>query len=139
MSYVVEKVFEHNGFVCVVAMMDMGHRCGYVGVPKSHKYYGKDYTRIEQYIDCHGGLTYSGDRNYPLADRNDLWWFGWDYAHLYDGIDWESFEKNFDSETVNRKRKWTFGNEYYDYAYSIEEVEEDCKSVAEQLTEQTND
>ena len=137
-NYVVEKVFEHSGFLCVVAMMDMGHRCGYVGVPKPHKYYGKNYRRIADYIDCHGGLTYSGGRNYPLADRDDLWWFGWDYAHLYDGIDWESFEKNFDREIVNRRREWAGSGDYYNYRYSIEDVEEDCKSVAEQLKEKNN-
>lgn len=132
-EYVVEKVFEHQGFVCVVAMMRLGHRCGYVGIPKEHKFYGKDYTKLDEYIVCHGGLTYSGDGKYPLDTRDDLWWFGWDYAHYMDGIDWESFEKNFDETTVEMTRRCTCLN---GYPYPLYEVEEECKCVANQLKEE---
>ena len=41
--YKVESDFEYNGLRCVVTFGDMGHRCGYVGVPKTHSLYGKDY------------------------------------------------------------------------------------------------
>ena len=44
----VEKDFEHNGHRCVVIFTDMGHRCGYVGVPKWHPLYGKGY---DDYLD----------------------------------------------------------------------------------------
>ena len=40
--YIVEKEFNHNGLKCVVTFSNMGHRCGYVGVPKWHPLYGKD-------------------------------------------------------------------------------------------------
>jgi len=43
-NYIVEKQFEHNGLMCVVTFSTMGIRCGYVGIPKSHPLYGKDYT-----------------------------------------------------------------------------------------------
>lgn len=36
----IEKEFEHQGYKCVVIMTDMGHRCGYVGIPKKHPLYG---------------------------------------------------------------------------------------------------
>ena len=34
--YIVEREFEHAGYKCVVAFGAIGHRCGYVGVPKIH-------------------------------------------------------------------------------------------------------
>ena len=43
-NYIVEHEFEHAGYKCVVTFSAMGHRCGYVGIPKNHPLYGKDYT-----------------------------------------------------------------------------------------------
>lgn len=43
MSYIVEREFEYAGYKCMVVFQDMGHRCGYVGVPKGSKLYGKSY------------------------------------------------------------------------------------------------
>nr|DAR11116.1 MAG TPA: hypothetical protein [Bacteriophage sp.] len=42
--YIVEREFEHTGYKCVVVFTHMGHRCGYVGIPKNHPLYGKDYS-----------------------------------------------------------------------------------------------
>lgn len=42
--YIVEQEFEHVGYKCVVTFNVMGHRCGYVGIPKSHPLYGKEYS-----------------------------------------------------------------------------------------------
>mgnify|MGYP000712850457 CR=1 FL=1 len=42
--YVVEREFEHAGYKCVVTFSAMGHRCGYVGIPKNHSLYGKKYS-----------------------------------------------------------------------------------------------
>lgn len=41
--YIVECEFEHAGYKCVVVFTRMGHRCGYVGIPKEHPLYGKGY------------------------------------------------------------------------------------------------
>lgn len=41
--YIVEREFEHVGYKCVVTFNVMGHRCGYVGIPKNHPLYGKEY------------------------------------------------------------------------------------------------
>lgn len=43
-NYIVEKEFESNGLKCVVTFQRLGHRCGYVGVPKGHPLYGKEYS-----------------------------------------------------------------------------------------------
>lgn len=138
MAYIIEKEFEYKGLWCIVAMMDLGHRCGYVGVPKGHKYYGISHSDIEHIIDCHGGLTFSSkyeNENYPSKEHTDLWWFGWDYAHFCDANDWESFEKNFDSEIVEKRKLY---RSLWDYdsdgtiAY-IENVEQCCKNVVDQF------
>lgn len=55
------------------------HPCGYVSVPKNHPFYGKRCLEIEDYIEVHGGLTFSG----KLHSLDGLW-FGWDYAHAGD-------------------------------------------------------
>lgn len=55
------------------------HPCGYVSVPKNHPFYGKSYWDIEDKIEVHGGLTFSG----KLHGFEGLW-FGWDYAHAGD-------------------------------------------------------
>lgn len=38
-----EKDWTYKNLRCVVIMTCMGHRCGYVGVSKTHSLYGKDY------------------------------------------------------------------------------------------------
>jgi len=35
-------------------------------------------------LACHGGITYSGSGAYPIPSIADLWWFGFDTAHLCD-------------------------------------------------------
>lgn len=46
--YKVEKDFEYKGLRCVVTFGDLGHRCGYVGIPKTHILYGKEY---DEYLE----------------------------------------------------------------------------------------
>lgn len=55
------------------------HPCGYVSVPKNHPFYGMSYLEIEDKIEVHGGLTFSGKLH-----GFDGFWFGWDYAHAGD-------------------------------------------------------
>ena len=109
----VESDFEHEGLRCVVVKQPMGHRCGYVGVPKGHDLYGKDAfdTKDESLwdISVHGGLTYSegGEINKYPVESIDTWWFGFDTAHYWD--------------TKNPK--------------STEYCINECKKLAEQLQE----
>lgn len=51
--------FKSHGFNCLMVRNDMGCWCGYVGLPPTHKYYGKSYDELN-HITVHGGLTYSG-------------------------------------------------------------------------------
>lgn len=41
--YIIEREFEHKGYKCVVTFGNMGHRCGYVGIPDTHPLFGEDY------------------------------------------------------------------------------------------------
>ena len=137
--YVVESDFEYNGLRCVVTFGMLGHRCGYVGVPKGNRFYGKSYMNIASMIDygdCHGGLTYSSEEEkskYPV--KSDLWWFGFDCVHYGDGKDLDlaielfpnyreqltkikEVEAMFPTDEIVRNKKY---------------VEENCKSLADQL------
>lgn len=41
--YIIERVFEHAGYTCVVTFGSMAYRCGYVGIPSNHPLFGKGY------------------------------------------------------------------------------------------------
>ena len=171
--YKVESDFEHNGLRCVVTFGDMGHRCGYVGVPKTHSLYGKDYSdyleikkedikdkevsgilslfaaafdeddriRIETYFNCHGGITYASggmDSKYPV--ESDLWWFGFDCAHCNDGKDWDLALKYFPELSQRILMAKQIENMYpvIEIIRTMEYVENECKSLADQLVEFKN-
>ncbi len=84
----VEKDWKCAGLRCaVVASLELGHRCGYVGVPKSHLLHGADYDEQSvSEIEVHGGLTYANGRDFPV-ESDGLWWFGFDCAHYGDAPD----------------------------------------------------
>ena len=93
----IEKDFIVDGFRCVIIGQRMGHRCGYIEIPKEHKLYGKDFREID--IDVHYGWTYSAyTRNdYPAKSDKDIWWIGFDCNHFGDAKDIElikSFAKD---------------------------------------------
>ena len=83
---------------CLAVRNHMGAWCGYVGVPRSHPFYGKDYNDVA-HLGAHGGLTFS-DRcqeqendsrgefvvcHVPEPGRtDDVWWFGFDCCHYTD-------------------------------------------------------
>ena len=41
---IIESDFEYKEYRCVIIFHDGGFRCGYVGLPKGHPLYGKDYN-----------------------------------------------------------------------------------------------
>lgn len=66
--YKVESDFNYKGYRCVVIFGDFGTRCGYVGVTKDSKFYGKsfDSTTDVRLKDLHE----------PLGKRSILTLFG---------------------------------------------------------------
>jgi hypothetical protein len=99
-KFKVEKDFIVDGYRCVVIGGSMGHRCGYVGLPKEHSLYGKHYNDIDN-LDVHGGLTYSGggtNSKYPV--ESNLWWLGFDCGHWLDGKDFDLIAELADERTL---------------------------------------
>ena len=93
-NYIIEKDFKVDDYRCLILGLNLGHRCGYIGLPVGHKYYGKGYEDVE--VDIHGGWTYASDSDHFMVE-SDLWWIGFDCAHYGDGKDLElikSFGKN---------------------------------------------
>lgn len=137
MSSIVEKKWEYEGFQCVVKMQEIGHRCGYVGIPKGHELYCADYDEID--IGCHGGLTYA---DFTLLDdnSNDIWWIGFDCAHWGDLRDYESAKKLYKdnekvyemicrSEEIDSKTNYSSFGEIRTLEYCVEQ----CESIVNQI------
>ena len=109
--------FTHCGFECMTKVSTMGIPCGYVGLEKSHPYYGKHYDDIDD-IDVHGGLTFAG---YWEDIDPKIWWLGFDCGHSWD-IDMPVRTHEYYPEIVMFK-----SNKPQSF------VEEQTKRLAEQL------
>lgn len=160
---IIESDFLHNGLRCVVLFTEMGHRCGYVGVNQEHPLYEKGYTdsvptslidkwkevqngtigkrgiidifccdsdnpRIGILFDVHGGITYSGNGKHDYPVKSNLWFFGFDCAHCDDEKDIATM-KLHNIDTSLAEKFPTYG-----IVRTKEYVEDECKSLAEQLS-----
>ena len=132
-KYKVESDFEHLGLRCVVVMQSLGHRCGYVGVPKGHDLYEQNYDNV--YFEVHGGLTYAdNEKEYPV--KSDLWWFGFDCAHYNDSYDLETaFNYGIISKELYDLRSKTSFIFFGAVMRSKEFCEEECRKLARQIKE----
>lgn len=103
--FVLERTFSYGRYVGLVVFTDMGHRCGYVVLPKGEE---EKYKGIELYdipISCHGGVTYF-EQGHDFLDT-EQWLIGFDCAHLNDKRDMESLKKYFsDNESAMRCAEW---------------------------------
>ena len=103
---------EATGLPClIVRVSGHGALCGYVAVPPGHPWHGTDYAACferpachvhedkgwcthepDGHVKVHGGLTYSGRCRGKVChvaapgEPEDVWWFGFDCAHLGDLI-----------------------------------------------------
>ncbi|MFQ9545338.1 MAG: hypothetical protein ACLR02_10000 [Clostridium sp.] len=134
MSKIIEKEWKDGDFKCKVLFKPMGHRCGYVGVPKGHHMYGLNYEEYIDEIDCHGGLTYSG---FLGEENKEYWYFGFDCAHFGDGIDIKALRKyGFKREVdIIKKQELILGSliELEEPFKTQEFCEEQCHSIVEQI------
>lgn len=131
-NFKVEKDFMIGEYRCVILGLSLGHRCGYVGLPKGHKYEGEDYDNID--VSVHGGLTYAGDgEKYPVEDERS--WIGFDCAHCGDAKDFELVKELNDEGTYN----FLFGLEQrFDtggVVRTVEYVENELVELVKQLEE----
>lgn len=137
-----EKEFTYKDYRCVINFRSLGFRTGYVEVPAEHPLYGIDGDRLD--IDCHGGITWASDE-LPGSTENesDSWWIGFDCAHYADGEDLEAIKKYFSNDDeamhllqlkLDMQKK--FPHSYDDHIWSLEEVEDECKHIVDQLIEE---
>lgn len=107
--------------------------CGYVGVPKGHPWYGREYEECD--ADVHGGLTFASkcqhggkichgvEKDGEIAN-DDVWWLGFDCAHggdLVPGVI-ESLR------AIGPLASYHDNEVYRNIAY----VERECRSLAKQ-------
>lgn len=132
----IEKRSSYRGLQYIIVLDGLGYRCGYVGCPESlNDFYITYYDDLPIQLDCHGGITFSDFvSNFDIHNSPRLWWLGWDYNHM-DGLDIESVRKLYGENQVN----WIINNlEGYEQLkqykfYSLDEVEEECKHVIDQI------
>jgi hypothetical protein len=72
---------------------DFGWGNGYISIPENHPFHGIDYNILNDYINVHGGLTYSNmckESNYQKFNlsKEDVgnWIIGFDTAHTGDSV-----------------------------------------------------
>jgi hypothetical protein len=137
----------------------MGHRCGYVAIPRGHVLHGCDYSdesdaltfpadeavgkrgvipllcgggkaRPDVVFDVHGGITFAGGADdYPVANDGTLWWFGYDCGHAGDAPSDEHIAKRR-AEYPDKPYMWGDRDGVHrSLAYCIAE----CESLAQQL------
>ena len=101
MKPVLETKFAYKGYPCVVLFMPGAYRCGYVGVPYSHKLAKKRVVDLG-YLNCHGGVTYAEPSLYDCNDDN-TWWIGFNCAHCFDGYDVDAAKQYFGDDPDFKK------------------------------------
>lgn len=84
------------------------HPTAYVGVLENHPFFNLDCNDFYEKginIDVHCGFTYSNNKiaKNPFPNKN-IWWFGWDYGHYGDFVDYSAL--GIDFGFLNEK-KWT--------------------------------
>lgn len=132
-NYIVEKDFMVDGYRCVIVGQKLGHRCGYIGLPEGHKYYGKDWVDID--LNVHGGLTYASDSdNYPVKS-DGLWWIGFDCAHWDDGKDFELIKALASTEECMFFKEMESMFPSGGTVRTIEFVEQELRNAVKQLKE----
>ena len=134
-SPIVEERFEYKGFPCVVLFMPMGFRNGYVGLPKGHKYYKKEYEEIP--MSCHCGLTYGDISLYGQEDK-DTYWIGFDCGHCCDGFDLEKLDEYYGKSKENEIMRdyHLMINEEHEFR-TFEYVKNECMKIVDQLLEES--
>jgi hypothetical protein len=92
----VQWIDEATDLDCLAVRNHYGSWCGYVGLPPGHRWHGRHYHEVEDFVDVHGGLTFSdscmedmpedrGVCHVPEPDRPaDVWWLGFDCGHFMD-------------------------------------------------------
>lgn len=130
---------EATGYPCLIVRGPVGALCGYVGVPPSHPFYGKQYGHdaVEE-ISVHGGLTFSDscakdEKEHGVChipdpgEPEDIWWFGFDCAHFMDYVPGVHANREL------RRIKPSYAEYEYDSYRNVAYVQGEVASLAKQL------
>lgn len=103
---ITNKIFEYKGYECEIKESPAGlFGCGYVKLPKGHKYYGEDDASL--LIKCHGGLNFS-------EQIDDKWVIGFDCGHWDDMVPaYRIREENADLSKVPESEIMKIGDNIY--------------------------
>lgn len=136
--YKIEREWIHAGLLCAVTQPRQAmNRCGYVRVPPTHPWHGKDYNDVD--VSVHGGLTFGSLE--PCVEHEDGqgWWFGFDCGHFNDLHYDPNVDVNDPSLDSASREVIQFYQEHpiaLDCHYWTEaEVAAECERLAEQLAE----
>lgn len=118
------KKFEYEGYPCEIIKLDkygLDHLCGYVGLSKTHPYYGMSYFKIEPRDKplVHGGITYSRGENPDTGKPDGYWWLGFDCVHV---DDWVDYMADLGWKKTSESHEWT-----------VDDVEEEIKNFIDKM------
>jgi hypothetical protein len=99
----IEKLFTHKGYVCIVCFNCLAHRTGYVVIPRGHSIRSK-IRDVDEVVSVYGGITYNGTLDSMLGGSEGKYLeileplrynalIGFDCGHYGDGTDVDSYLK----------------------------------------------
>jgi hypothetical protein len=129
-----------TGLDCLIVRNPVGALCGYVGVTRQYREYGRkesytDLSPINQ-LEVHGGVTFTdrcnedapegtGVCHVPFPGRtDDIWWIGFDCAHSGDDMPWMA-------EVPGTNLRALLGGSYRDINYVKSEVTHLARQIKE--------
>ena len=127
----VEKIFTYKGRECIVIFNCHGYRCGYVSVNED-----VDYNKLNDFINVHGGLNYSGILPYDYG-QSEHFFVGFDCSHICDMEDYmQAYQYGLITqrlcfERLSIQRSFDFGGVIRSTQYVVRE----CKKLVEQLNQ----
>lgn len=129
-NYRIEREFEESGLECCTRTHDMGHRCGYVALPKGHPLFGKNWDEcydIAPELEVDGGITFANG-------TDEMWVLGWDAAHGWHKRDWSIVSDRF-KESRDRYPELYVDFDPNGYMVDADMAERETRSFARQLAE----
>lgn len=124
---------EETGYPClIVRQTNLGHLCGYVGVPSGHPWFEN-----EPNANVHGGVTYGAKcadhicHEVEEGEDDNIFWVGFDAAHAGDRTMLTDSHSEAFKDIKSFPHDW---DTYKDFAY----MENECRSLAQQAKEAAN-
>lgn len=142
----IEESGIHDGFPYIIIGMNMGHRCGYVGLATT-KRTGKiidvvDFVEVklpmefdpELHLNVHGGITYNGTNeefDKIIGSSIEVNWLGFDCMHAGDAVDMALMEELADPKFIELKKEFPPLNN--DIVRTFEYVKEETLNMISQI------